>query len=464
MGLIDLKTDLKSLKYSKDQIFGTTDSAYLQKFNKLPWVKDPIPGGPGFTNAGSESVGLKGSLDQLYRGGGAGGVTEAVSRDTRRITNFLDSEAGINFQVKQQALQLQQNIKLFGLDVSRWIIYNPKSVILNTGLAPTGVHLSKILTLKGASGVNSGVGYTFGDPVAGIPRESNKVFGENKTFFSKKDRIFGVLNKKLEIEDRVDNVTTTPIEQSEVISSQSPGDSTTVIKNPKPSRDSVIFRIAKIDNSGNGKNIYIQFRSYISGLSDSYKADWQSFKYMGRGENFYYYNGFDRDISLGFSIPVMSKYEQRAVYTKLNYLASLMAPDYVQVGSTNQGFMRGNLVKLTIGDYLVDVPGILTGVNYKIDDDAGWDIAIDSKGNPATIDTPNSDTGGWVMPKLITVDGFNFKPIHTFIPKTVNPEFITQGGQFIDAPFINFGKLDSNANNGGAGYGTKDDRFQNVIR
>jgi hypothetical protein len=64
------------------------------------------------------------------------------------------------------------------------------------------------------------------------------------------------------------------------------------------------------------------------------------------------------------------------------------------------------------------------------------------------------DTGGWVMPRLIEVSGFTFKPIHTFIPKTVNIDSITQGGQLVDAPFINFGKVDSSATNG-FGYGTK---------
>ena len=162
---------------------------------------------------------------------------------------------------------------------------------------------------------------------------------------------------------------------------------------------------------------------------------------MGRGENFYYYNGFSRDINFKFQIPVMSKYEQSSVYSKLNYLASLMAPDYVSTGGINQGFMRGNLVRLTLGDYLVDVPGIIQGISYTQNDEAGWDIAKNALGNPATI--KDADTGGWVMPKIIKVSGFTFKPIHTFIPKTVNIKSITQGGQFVDAPFINFGKKDS---------------------
>ena len=170
---------------------------------------------------------------------------------------------------------------------------------------------------------------------------------------------------------------------------------------------------------------------------------------MGRGENFYFYNGFDREISFKFQVPILSKYEQQQAYTKLNYLASLCAPDY-----SNGGFMRGNIIKLTIGDYLIDVPGIFLGLTYTISDDAGWDIARDNKGNKATISNTEADTAGWIMPRLIDVSGFTFKPIHTFIPKTVNIDSITQGGQLVDAPFINFGKVDSSATDG-FGYGTK---------
>ena len=447
MALIDLKTDLKLLKYSKDS-FGGGTSPYLQKFNELSWVKNPIP-------EGEDGVGGKGSLDQLYRGGGQGGVTEAVSRDTRRITNFLTSENGISFLAKQQGLNIQQNIQLYGINPLNWkFIFNPASPLVNTTLAPTGIHLANIILLKGGpSGVNAGPGYLYGQPEANIPRESNNILGENKTFFSKKDKIFGIFNKKLEIEDRVDRITATKLYTANNVPANI---------SSQPLQDTVLFKIVKIDNSGLGNNTIIHFRSYIDGLSDSYKADWGSFKYMGRGENFYFYNGFDRDISFNFTVPIMSKHEQRSVYQKLNYLASLMAPDYVTTGTTNQGFMRGNIIKLTIGDYLLDVPGVLTSLSYTIDEEGGWDIARNSSGNLVEgitgLNDPTADTGGWVMPKIIKVSGFSFKPIHTFIPKTVNIESITQGGQFVDAPFINFGKKDSSLTDG-FGYGNRYDNL-----
>jgi hypothetical protein len=46
----------------------------------------------------------------------------------------------------------------------------------------------------------------------------------------------------------------------------------------------------------------MNFRSYIDSFSDSYSADWKAQSYMGRGEKFYKYGGFDRSISLAFTV------------------------------------------------------------------------------------------------------------------------------------------------------------------
>ncbi len=157
------------------------------------------------------------------------------------------------------------------------------------------------------------------------------------------------------------------------------------------------------------------------------------------------YGGFSRDLGFSLQVPIMSKDEQSAVYSKLNYLASLMAPDYTQ-----GGFMRGNLVKITIGDYITDLPGIIRGINYDFPDEAGWDIARTVDG----LKEPN----GYVMPKLIEIKSIKFTPIHNFIPQTVSDKFILPSanaptkinGTQVNSPFISFGKTgDPNNNSGG---------------
>jgi len=403
MGLLTQKTDLKSLKYGSDRFDGGSSG---QPFVKTPIAPSVQGGSPPTLPFGPEAlIGQTGGVDQLVRGGFL--LPTKLSDDVQRISKFLITGQGLEFLAKQQGLYIADQIRLYGLNPSNWReVYNPLSPIVNTALAPTGFHLANIFELKGKYSDN-------------IPREG--IYKEGKTYLLDK-------NKKILASGSSDNITTRPLYISSSV------DSTL--------QDTVDFRIVKIDNSGGGNNTYIHFRAYIEGLSDAYTADWGTTKYMGRGENFYFYNGFDRTISFNFKVPILSKYEQRSVYTKLNYLASLCAPDYSSKGGINQGFMRGNLIKLTIGDYLVDVPGIFQGLTYTINDDAGWDIARNSEGKKlngsAGLNDNEADTAGWVMPRLIEVSGFTFKPIHNFIPKTANPDanyetpFISYGSSYIN--------------------------------
>ena len=93
------------------------------------------------------------------------------------------------------------------------------------------------------------------------------------------------------------------------------------------------------------------------------------------------------------------------MYKKLNYLASICAPDY-----SGHGYMRGNIVTLTIGGYFYEQPGIITGFSYEMNDDnSTWEIGIN--------DEAGSDNTVKELPHLIKVTGFNFTPIHTFAPR-----------------------------------------------
>jgi hypothetical protein len=179
------------------------------------------------------------------------------------------------------------------------------------------------------------------------------------------------------------------------------------VKEGKGYDDIIKFYIAVLNNDNPEKKTFIHFRAYLNEFSDNYGASWDSFKYMGRGEDFYKYNGFSRDISLGFDILVGSRAELFPMYDKLNYLASIMAPDY-----SKSGFMRGNIIQLTVGDYINDVYGVLSGINYSVSQESSWEIAKKDDGG--------KDENTAELPLLINVGGFSFKPIHNFVPSTVS--------------------------------------------
>ncbi len=187
--------------------------------------------------------------------------------------------------------------------------------------------------------------------------------------------------------------------------------------------DLVKFRIGIIQNDDPAEKVYIHFRAFIDSMSDDYSADWSSDKLMGRGENFYRYNGFDRKISLDWTVAAQSKDELIPMYQKLNYLASSLAPDY----SKSLGYMRGNLATLTVGGWFYEQPGIITGLNLQIPEDSPWEIALPTKSGGNSNGGILSDRDVKEMPHRIVVSGFNFIPIHEFVPQIQKNNYSKSG-------------------------------------
>jgi hypothetical protein len=177
--------------------------------------------------------------------------------------------------------------------------------------------------------------------------------------------------------------------------------------------DLVKFSIGIIDNNNPENRTFIHFRAFLDSMEDNYNAEWNNFKYMGRGENFYRYNGFTRTINLGWTVAAQSKEELIPMYQKLNFLASSLAPDF-----SDNGYMRGNLAIITVGGYLFDQPGIINSINYSVPTESPWEIGInDEKDNPVTGTKYGYDTSVKELPHIIKVTGFSFTPIHKFVPK-----------------------------------------------
>ena len=119
MGLIDLKTDLKSLRYGKDKQGGGSSNQ--------PYIVTPIP--DGLTVNGPDFLLRKGAL-------------QSSLVDAERLTKWftdLSSVNGLLFTAKQIALE-RSNPKIPG-GLSR--IYNPLSTLAQVGVLPLGIHLNK---------------------------------------------------------------------------------------------------------------------------------------------------------------------------------------------------------------------------------------------------------------------------------------------------------------------------------
>ena len=163
------------------------------------------------------------------------------------------------------------------------------------------------------------------------------------------------------------------------------------------------FRTIGYDNT---PSTTVQFRAYLDNLNDGFTAEWTPYKFMGRGENFYNYNGFTRAVTFGFSIYASTYSEIFKQYQRLNYLASTLTPSY-----TNVGVMRGNFIR---------------GISMEVPSDTPWEIGRDLNGR---------NTGkGDRLPFMMKVSNINFIPVYDFVPE-------------INKPFISMG-----ASSGGKGY------------
>ncbi len=519
MSIVELNTDLKSLRYGKDRP-GGGDSGQ-------PYIVTDIPGEIGELNFGLGSTGF---TDFLLRGGTL--VAKRTVNDVSRLTKmFIDTKSlnGIFFTAKQLMLS-RSNVETQASPIAfNNGIYLPTSTVAQAGVNALGIHLNKqgidptgltnlatgipnLLTQPKYSNVldsrvipldknrlwdltqkkvykdssNPSLLYQYGGGPGSIlgtigrtridrfsntragersvsetgrfkyynvrtmsyeqiskrggsaSSRMNAKIGQNFTTFLKAPNSFQEKNNNISktldyklynIEKRVnlgnpgargnkssyvkgkkdsagkvigptDKLNALPIYQSE-----------SVLKN-NVTNDLVKFRIGVISNESPNKKTYIHFRAFINGMSDQYSSKWSGTQFVGRGEELYRYGGFSRSISLSWTVVAQSKEELIPMYQKLNYLASTMAPDY-----SDDGYMRGNLISLTIGGWLYEQVGFIEGISYDIPDDSPWEIAISDS---VTLDNNNSasfnDSSVKEMPHRIEVSGFKFTPIQNFVP------------------------------------------------
>ena len=150
------------------------------------------------------------------------------------------------------------------------------------------------------------------------------------------------------------------------------------------------------------------FRAFIDNFSDAYTANWNPVNYVGRGDTLYNYGNFGRTINMGFTIAAQSKPELIPMYNKLNYLASTLAPDY-----SDSGFMMGNIIQLTVGNYVRRQHGFISSLTYDVPQESPWEIAIKSDWEEFG---DRGDSTVKELPHVIKAS-ITFTPIHNFLPQ-----------------------------------------------
>lgn len=165
--------------------------------------------------------------------------------------------------------------------------------------------------------------------------------------------------------------------------------------------DTMAIKIVPVD-AFSGKNIEtLRFLAYLTNYSENYDSGWNEVKYAGRSEKFYIFTDFKRTVQVEFNIPCFNESELSEKHAELSKLASILAGQY------EGNFLGGVISKVTLGNYLVNQPGIINNLTYSPLPESPWDI--DAK-----------------LAQYIKVS-FGFTVIHSFLPEYGQPFINVEG-------------------------------------
>ena len=113
---------------------------------------------------------------------------------------------------------------------------------------------------------------------------------------------------------------------------------------------------------GGGKTV--KLKSYLASFSDSFTAEWNSSKYVGRQDTFYNFTGASRAVSFAVKVPAFSAVDLKPNFDKINRIIGM-----TQVGnfSNNSTYLEGPLCQLTLGNLFVKTYCIFNSVKIDFD-------------------------------------------------------------------------------------------------
>ena len=310
----------------------------------------------------------------------SGSLTSVPSQINQNVIDYPAS--GRTYNRLKSAIDTQTNNNRVG---TANIVLNPPNSTTKDG------------TINNSSQVSSPITFTYTGKAYG-----GKTKNLDLGFYNIENRI-GLSNRA-----EPDQINVTPV----YLDQRPPGAVLYVNGVERKVRDLIKFRIEAVEGNDPNYSAWMIFRAYLKDISDNHSPSWNTINYVGRGEPFYIYQGFERNISFNFQVAAMSEAELQPMWQKLNYLYSNTMPDY------DGNVMRGPFMKLTIGNYLYRQPGIIKSLTYTIGNDSPWEIALTGTEGRGNL---------YELPHVMNVS-MTFAPVHDFLPR----KFPTQNTESSD--------------------------------
>ena len=131
--------------------------------------------------------------------------------------------------------------------------------------------------------------------------------------------------------------------------------------------DLIRVKFSSISSDG-GDAETLQFRAYMTNLSDGLTPSWQEVTYVGRTTPLYLFESMGREITFDLQLAAGTKSELIANYKRLNRFMQLISPEY------KQGLPVAPMLKITIGDWFIDTPIIIDSFSLKPNENSPWEI------------------------------------------------------------------------------------------
>ena len=178
-------------------------------------------------------------------------------------------------------------------------------------------------------------------------------------------------------------------------------------------------------------NKTINFRSTITGLTETFSPSWEPSNFVGNPFSFYTYTSIERSVSFNFTAFSLNAKEHKAMWDRLNFLQGLTYPQ----GYYPTSAVKAPLIEFTLGSMYSKKVAFIENLSFTTEDNVPWNIAdkVDyvtavSPTGVRTISTTPEDMSNHKLPMMVNVTvGLKFlesrsttegRKFYSFTPQT----------------------------------------------
>lgn len=179
-------------------------------------------------------------------------------------------------------------------------------------------------------------------------------------------------------------------------------------------------------------NKSVNFRSTITGLTETFSPSWESSNFIGNPFSFYTYTSIERTVSFNFTAFSMNAQEHKTMWDKLNFLQGLTYPQ----GYYPTSAIKPPLVEFTLGSMYKKKVAFFESLSFTVDDNTPWQVSdtqdyvvnVDNGTGVRSISTNPENMKNYKLPHLVNVSvGLKFlesrsttegRKFYSFTPQT----------------------------------------------